>query len=174
MWKKGKGFTLIELMVVIAIILILALIAIPAYRNMQDRAKRSRVQSDLRNLATNLEIFYTDWTKYPIQPTATRLSDDGSVAGAELLGTGAPATTNVSGTTVTGESAPIHYIENETQLPKDPFAPTSNDSYYYQSDANGQIWILYSEHTLSDGTTEYIYRKSDGTGGTVSTLPSLS
>ncbi|HPP05683.1 MAG TPA: prepilin-type N-terminal cleavage/methylation domain-containing protein [Spirochaetota bacterium] len=173
MWKKGKGFTLIELMVVIAIILILALIAIPAYRNMQDRAKRSRVQSDLRNLATNLEIFYTDWTKYPIEETATRLSDEGSVAGAELLGTGLPATTNVSGTTVTGESAPIHYIENATLLPKDPFGDNPNDSYYYQSDAAGQCWILYSKHTLSTGDIEYIYRMSDGTGGTVSELPNL-
>ncbi len=167
MWKKGKGFTLIELMVVIAIILILALIAIPAYRNMQDRAKRSRVQSDLRNLATALEMYNTDWTFYPKMTTAdTRLADASGNAGAELLGS-TNATTNKSGTTVTGETAPVHYVE---QLPIDPFAigDEQGESYFYQSDANGTQWVLYSENS-SVSPVEYYWRKSDGTTGTTPT-----
>ena len=167
MWKKGKGFTLIELMVVIAIILILALIAIPAYRNMQERAKRSRVQSDLRNLATALEMYNTDWTFYPKMATADRLADAASNAGAELL-VSTNASTNKSGeTTVTGETAPVHYIE---QLPIDPFAigDEQGESYFYQSDASGTKWILYSENS-SVTPKEYYWRKSDGTTGTTPT-----
>lgn len=170
MWKKGKGFTLIELMVVIAIILILALIAIPAYRNMQDRAKRSRVQSDLRNLATALEMYNTDWTFYPKMAGAARLADVEGNAGAELLGSN-NATTNNSGTTVTGESAPVHYIQ---QLPIDPFAIDQEQgfSYYYKSDANGTKWVLYSKNS-SVNPNEYYWRKSDGTTGTTNVEPDL-
>jgi len=175
MWKKGKGFTLIELMVVIAIILILALIAIPAYRNMQDRAKRSRVQSDLRNLATILEVFYTDWNQYPEDTEGSRLiegeTSTPSTAGAELLGTG--GSINVSPKiSVTGETAPIKYIESPEKLPKDPFAPNADDSYYYQSD--GQCWALWSENEISEDETEYIYRKSDGSGGTTKDFNDLT
>ena len=172
MWKKGKGFTLIELMVVIAIILILALIAIPAYRNMQDRARKSRVQSDLRNLATALEMYNTDWTFYPkMAAENTRLADAANNAGAELLGS-SNATTNKPGTTettVTGESAPVEYIQ---QLPIDPFATGSDSgkSYFYQSDASGTKWVLYSVNS-SVTTPEYYWRKSDGTTGTTTTKP---
>lgn len=163
MWRRGKGFTLIELMVVIAIILILALIAIPAYRNMQTRARRSRVQSDLRTLANALQMFYTDWSKYPVQTTANRLVET-SGAGAELVG-GTGATINVSGSvSSTGEVGPITYIE---KLPIDPFDPAGG-SYYYQSDSGGTKWVLYSYNAVPG---EYIWRKSDGTTGITTTAP---
>lgn len=166
MWRKGKGFTLIELMVVIAIILILALIAIPAYRNMQDRARKSRVQSDLRTLANALQMFFTDWNQYPVQTTAARLSD--SNAGGELMGSGSGATVNVSGAvSATGERGPITYIE---KLPIDPFATSATASYYYLSDANGTSYVMWSE---TSAPNEWIFRDSVGNGGVTNTTPTL-
>jgi prepilin-type N-terminal cleavage/methylation domain-containing protein len=52
-----RGFTLVELMVVIAIIGVLMAIAIPIYSNMQARARTAKVQSDLRGLYSALVAF---------------------------------------------------------------------------------------------------------------------
>lgn len=61
-----KGFTLIELMIVVAIIGILAAIAIPQFNNYRRRGYNASTQSVLRNLATAQETYYVDFGGYTI------------------------------------------------------------------------------------------------------------
>jgi len=64
--RKGeKGFTLVELMIVVAIIGILAAIAIPQFTKYRSRAQNSAALSDARNLSTDLEGHYAEWMMYP-------------------------------------------------------------------------------------------------------------
>jgi prepilin-type N-terminal cleavage/methylation domain-containing protein len=61
-----RAFTLIELLIVVAIIAILAAIAVPNFLEAQVRAKVSRVKADMRSLATALEAYRTDENRYPL------------------------------------------------------------------------------------------------------------
>ena len=59
--KKGiSGFTIVELLIVIVVIAVLATITIVAYNGIQNRAYDSSIQSDLKSLATKLELFKID------------------------------------------------------------------------------------------------------------------
>lgn len=67
--KKIHAFTLIELLIVVAIIAILAAIAVPNFLEAQVRAKVSRVKADQRTLITALESYYVDANRYPPEGT---------------------------------------------------------------------------------------------------------
>jgi type IV pilus assembly protein PilA len=64
MMKKNEGFTLIELMIVIAIIGILAAIAIPQFSAYRVRSFNAAANADLRNAATAQEAYYVDESSY--------------------------------------------------------------------------------------------------------------
>ena len=72
--KEGKGFTLVELLIVVAIIGILALIAVPLFYEAVQRGKQKSTMHNMRTIATGLESYMVDYNFYPhniiaVEPT---------------------------------------------------------------------------------------------------------
>ena len=68
-----KGFTLIELLVVIAIIGLLSTLAVVALGSARQKARDSKRLSDLKQVQTALELYYTDNNSYPTTTDAVAL-----------------------------------------------------------------------------------------------------
>lgn len=119
-----KAFTLIELLIVVAIIAVLAAIAVPNFLEAQARAKTSAVLSDMRAVKTALEAYQIDHGTYPpIAGDGDNVMHMGGMMRMPFL--------PISITT------PISYIK---QIPLDPFNPVNmadhDHSFIYLSEGN--------------------------------------
>ncbi|MBI1291811.1 prepilin-type N-terminal cleavage/methylation domain-containing protein [bacterium] len=105
-----RAFTLIELLLVVAIIAILAAIAVPNFLEARTRAAVARSQADMRTMATALEAYWVDWAWAPYHGEVLASGVVNSPAKAAGIGTvefapGYPITT------------PVAYL---TAIPRDP------------------------------------------------------
>src|SRR5579864_1555923 len=88
MLKTKKGFTLIELMIVVAIIGILAAIAIPQFANLVAKSQEGATKGNLGTLRSALSIYYGDMEGWYPTDALTTLTTSGkylqSIGGANL------------------------------------------------------------------------------------------
>jgi prepilin-type N-terminal cleavage/methylation domain-containing protein len=92
--RHRQGFTLIELLIVVVIIGILASIAIPKFSATREKAYISAMKSDLKNIASQQEVYYNDHYSYAADLTTVEatVSDGVTVTINENSGTGWSAT----------------------------------------------------------------------------------
>jgi type IV pilus assembly protein PilA len=113
---RSRGFTLIELLIVVVIIGILAAIAIPKFANNKEKSYMAAMKSDLRNILTAQETYFSDHLTYTTSTTNLQLvvTTGVTVTVGSALGTGWVATAAHNATTKTcgiwygvGVTAPI-------------------------------------------------------------------
>jgi len=97
---REGGFTLIELLVVVAIIGILAAIAIPLFLSQRDNAAVSGGEAEVKNAATQIEVYYTENGSYPQTLADANVNSSAGVT-MTYTPTGNPATAYALQATVT-------------------------------------------------------------------------
>ena len=128
------GFTLLALLIVVAIIAILAGILIPNFVNARAQAQTSACESNLRAIATAMELYYSDNQRYP---------DAGPIPDALNIG-------------------PVTYLNNTPRDPADAGA-TPGKYTFTQPTGDGQSYLIVCPGTHAASTLAKI-DKDDGTG----------
>ena len=113
-YRLPRGFTLIEPLIVVAIIAILAAIAVPNFLEAQTRSKVSRARADTRTIVTGLEQYRVDNGRYPLDP----------------IGGQAAGRTDIRSTPLLQVTTPIAYI---TSIPENVFPNKTDASLYSRS-----------------------------------------
>jgi len=94
--KKDRGFTIVELLIVIVVIAILAAITIVAYNGVQKRANASAAQSGANILQKKAEAYNASQSSYPVSTSTTGTANFNSVAESSLIGSGLSLTSTLS------------------------------------------------------------------------------
>lgn len=124
--RKRRGFTLIELLVVIAIIGLLSTLAVVSLNNARQRSRDAKRLSDVKQLQTALELFYSENGSYPLSDSANAgkllTTDDGNDGGtgtvfSSLLATVPTAPAPADGTCTTTTNAYVYKAQNSDATP---------------------------------------------------------
>jgi prepilin-type N-terminal cleavage/methylation domain-containing protein len=114
---KSRGFTLIELAVVLAIIAVLAAVLTPMVTGYLDQARVSRAQADVRTVADAIKLYKRDTGQWPVYASTTDYSHNVCCGGAPdtLIG-GNNGSTPANGTATWGASGVLASSSLETYL----------------------------------------------------------
>ena len=157
-----KGFTLIEILIVVAIIAILASIVLVGLGPSQQAGRDARRLSDLREVQTGLELYYNQCGFYPGGKQATAPCPNAWVE----VKTWGGLTTALTGT----PGIAVNSVPND---------PSSNATYYYDSANNGSTYLIaaklenvgnsvftnYTPPALSNGPNAIPAADTCGSGG---------
>jgi len=154
--KMKRGFTLIELMIVIAVIAVLVGISLPHFKGMQDEGNTAKAAGELRTLATAIESYYIHNSRaYPNQ----RTSNPQTAWQSNLTGSRPQIITSVLYDPFEAASTEYAYLTNDT----------SNSQYYVVfsvgPDGVPDITGIDPNGVVEGGPDDDIYI-SNGTSGT--------
>lgn len=143
-FSNQAGFTLLELMIVVAIIAIIAGILVPNFFHARAQAAVSACQANLRSIATAAELAYTDTLKYPEAGVVDR--------------------------TFGAKTAPGRYL---TQKPVDPANAGGSYTFAPNADGTGYAIVCPGGHDPTamsnipgggSGSTSIVYDSTQGLG----------
>lgn len=178
MRQSEKGFTIVELLIVIVVIAILAAITIVAYTGMQTRARDAAIATKESQARTKLELYKVQNDRYP-SSQAEFDSLIGQASGGELYTTYSSSAPYTSFAISTGVSqvVPAGIADGSAlQVITAANCPTSriravdardNHTYWVQKLADGKCWMLTNLAYAGGGTATYSDTKTltNGTGG---------
>ncbi|WP_320046093.1 prepilin-type N-terminal cleavage/methylation domain-containing protein [uncultured Ilyobacter sp.] len=131
---RKRGFTLVELMIVIAVIALLAAIALPKFSDVTSQAKVANVQGNLANVRTSIGIYYAKTERYP------DFTGDGATYG-DL--------SEVSDTGINGEEVYFTDVYNKSEMVSTPS--------YEGVESGDTTWNNITKNNPENGGWTYSY-----------------